>query len=57
MVRRGQGIQHVNDQGRGDHLVRFIVEIPTKLSSKQEKLLRDIAPEFGEDRSKKKAKR
>ena len=59
IVRRGQGIQHVGEQGRGDHYIRFVVEIPKKLTSKQEKLLRDLAADFGEDRArpKKKAKR
>ena len=58
IVRRGQGIPHVADKGRGDHYIRFVVEIPKKLTIKQEKLLRDLAPEFGEDRApKKKAKR
>ena len=59
IVRRGQGIPHVTDQGRGDHYIRFVLEIPKKLTSKQEKLLRELAADFGEDRSrpKKKAKR
>ena len=59
IVRRGQGIAHVAGQGRGDHYIRFAVEIPKKLTAKQEKLLRELATEFGDDRSrsKKKAKR
>jgi len=59
IVRRGQGIPHVVDPGRGDHYIRFIIEIPKKLTAKQEKALRDLAAEFGEDRSRprKKAKR
>ena len=59
IVRRGQGIQHVAEQGRGDHYIRFAIEIPKKLTSKQEKILRDLAADFGEDRSrpKKKGKR
>lgn len=59
IVRRGQGIPHVTDHGRGDHYIRFVVEIPKKLTAKQEKILRDVAEDFGEDRSrpKKKAKR
>ena len=58
IVRRGQGIQHVAEQGRGDHYIRFAIEIPKKLTSKQEKILRELAADFGEDRSraKKKAK-
>ena len=59
IVRRGQGIPHVADHGRGDHYIRFDIEIPKKLTTKQEKLLRELATEFGDDRSrpKKKAKR
>jgi molecular chaperone DnaJ len=59
VVRRGQGVPRVVDQGRGDHYVRFVVEIPKKLTAKQEKILREAAAEFGDDqsRSKKKAKR
>ncbi len=59
IVRRGQGIQHVVDHGRGDHYIHFVIEIPKKLTAKQEKLLRELAADFGEDqsRSKKKVKR
>ena len=58
IVRRGQGIQHVAEQGRGDHYIRFTLEIPKKLTAKQEKLLRELAADFGEEsRPKKKAKR
>lgn len=59
ITRRGQGIPHVADHGRGDHCIRFVVEIPKKLTTKQEKILRDAAAEFGEDRArpKKKTKR
>jgi len=58
IVRRGQGIPHVTEHGRGDHYIRFAIEIPKKLTTKQEKLLRELAADFGEDRSrlKKKAK-
>ena len=59
IVRRGQGVPHVVGHGRGDHYIRFSVEIPKKLTAKQEKLLREVAAEFGQERSraKKKAKR
>jgi molecular chaperone DnaJ len=57
IMRRGQGIPHVgNSGGRGDHYVRFLVEIPKRLTTKQEKLLRDVAADFGEDRSRSKKK-
>ncbi len=49
IVRRGQGIPHVGEHGRGDHVVQFKVEIPKKLSSRQEELLRELATDLGED--------
>lgn len=49
IVRRGQGIPHVGEHGRGDHVVQIKVEIPKKLTSKQEELLRELAAELGED--------
>ena len=59
VVRRGQGVPHVGEHGRGDHVVRFVVDVPRKLTAKQEKLLRELAEEFGVEktRSKKKGKR
>lgn len=49
IVRRGQGIPHVGESGRGDHLIQFKVEIPRKLSARQEELLRELAADLGED--------
>jgi molecular chaperone DnaJ len=49
MVRRGQGIPHVGESGRGDQVIQFKVEIPKKLTSKQEEILRALAAELGED--------
>jgi len=49
MVRRGQGVPRVGESGRGDQVIQFKVEIPKKLSSKQEELLRELATELGED--------
>jgi molecular chaperone DnaJ len=48
IVRRGQGIPRVGDHGRGDHVIQLRVEIPKKLSAKQEELLRELASELGE---------
>lgn len=56
VVRRGQGIPHVGGGGRGDHVVRFLVEVPRKLTVKQEKLLRELAEEFNDGRRLKKKK-
>ena len=49
MVRRGQGVPHVGASGRGDQVIQFKVEIPKKLSTRQEELLRELATELGED--------
>ncbi|HEU4615683.1 MAG TPA: molecular chaperone DnaJ [Kofleriaceae bacterium] len=49
IVRRGQGIPHVGEHGRGDHVIQFKVEIPKKLSARQEELMRELATELGED--------
>lgn len=40
---RGEGFPNVRSYGRGKLLVHIIVETPVKLSSKQEKLLREFA--------------
>lgn len=46
IVRRGQGLPRIGaPHDRGDHVIAFKVEIPTKLSVRQEKLLRDFADE------------
>ncbi len=48
-VRRGEGVPHVGESGRGDQVILWRVEIPKKLTSKQEELLRSLATELGED--------
>jgi len=45
VVRRGQGAPYLNGTSRGDHTVEFWIEIPRKLTARQEKLLRDFAAE------------
>lgn len=56
IVRHGQGVPHHDRPGRGNHLVKFKIDVPNKLTSRQEKLLRQFAAEFDADkRSKKKA--
>jgi len=59
VVRRGQGIPRVDGAGRGDHVVRFVVEVPRRLTARQEALLREFVAEVGADRAraKKKARR
>ena len=49
MVRRGCGVPRVGESGRGDQVIQFKVEIPKKLTSKQEQLLRELANDLGED--------
>jgi molecular chaperone DnaJ len=48
-VRRGGGIPKIGETGRGDQVVMFKVEIPKKLTSKQEELMRQLAEELGEN--------
>jgi molecular chaperone DnaJ len=48
VVRRGQGVPRVNGGGRGDHVLQFKVEIPKKLTARQDELLRELAGELGE---------
>ena len=51
LVRRGQGIPRVGRSGRGDHVILFKVQIPTKLGRKERELLQEIARESGEETS------
>lgn len=46
---RGKGLPNLRGWGRGDELVRITVHTPTKLTSKQKKLLRNFAKEMGEN--------
>jgi molecular chaperone DnaJ len=39
---KGKGIKHLHSFGRGDQLVKINIEIPTKLTKHQEKLLREF---------------
>lgn len=48
IVRKGQGIPRVDGRGRGEHVVRFRVEIPKKLSKREKELLRELAEASGE---------
>jgi molecular chaperone DnaJ len=40
---RGRGMPSINGQGRGDELVEIVIETPTRLSPRQEELLRELA--------------
>jgi len=45
---RGRGVPHVGGRGRGDLLVRIVVDTPIRLDAEQERLLRELAAERGE---------
>ncbi len=40
---RDKGIKHLNHSGRGDQIVRVLVNIPNKLSNKEKELLKELA--------------
>ena len=40
---RDKGIKHLNHSGRGDQIVRVLVNIPQKLNSKEKELLKELA--------------
>lgn len=46
---RGKGVPHLEGRGRGDLLITVRVETPTKVSSDEEHLLRQLAELRGED--------
>jgi molecular chaperone DnaJ len=52
IVRRGQGIPRVGEPGRGDQYIQIKVEIPKKLTGKQQELLHQLAVELGEEGTK-----
>jgi molecular chaperone DnaJ len=39
---RGEGIQHLNQHGFGDQLVRINIHVPTKVNSKEKDLLNEL---------------
>lgn len=46
---RGKGVPRVDGRGRGDLIVRIVVETPAKLTKEQEDLLRQFAEMRGEE--------
>ncbi len=46
---RGRGVPQVSARSRGDLLVRLVVDTPTELTPAQERLMRELAAERGED--------
>ena len=45
---KGKGIPRLNGRGRGDQLVKVLLEVPTGLSGEQRKLLEEFAELSGE---------
>ena len=39
---KGEGVTHLNGRGKGDQIIRIIINVPDKLSEKQKKLLQDF---------------
>jgi molecular chaperone DnaJ len=48
---RGKGMPILNSSGRGDLIVRVLVEVPSKLNHEQRKKLEEFAELMGEDNS------
>jgi molecular chaperone DnaJ len=46
---RGKGVPVFGGAGKGDQLVRVVVEVPEKINRKQRKLLEELADEMGTD--------
>lgn len=46
---RGRGVPHVDGRGRGDLLVKVVVDTPSELSRGEEELLRRFAEERGDE--------
>lgn len=44
---KDKGVPHINGKGRGDHIVRVIVETPKKLNKKQKELLEEFKKASG----------
>ena len=44
---KGRGIQNVNGRGKGDQLVRIIVDTPKNLTPRQKELLQELEKELG----------
>lgn len=45
---RNKGVPHLGNYGKGDQLVKVIVEVPTNLSGEQKRLLKEFAEACGE---------
>ena len=52
---RGKGVQHCQREGRGDMLVRVVIEVPKKLTKAQRELLQKLESELSEKNFEKKS--
>ena len=46
---KDKGLPQVQAYGKGDQLVKVVVEVPEKISKAQRKLIEELAAEMGED--------
>jgi molecular chaperone DnaJ len=46
---RGRGVPHLERRGRGDLIVRVVVDVPTDIGSEEEELLRQLAELRGDE--------
>ena len=51
IILRGGGVPHVRGGGRGDQIAHVVVRTPTRLTERQEELLREFASLSGESAS------
>lgn len=47
---KGKGIPFLNGRGRGDHLLKVVIEVPKHLSEEQKKLLREFDKQTFDDK-------
>ncbi len=43
----GEGMPHLNGSGKGDEMVRTVIDVPKKLSKKEKELLKELDKEYG----------
>ena len=48
---KGRGIPYINSRGKGDQLIRIIVDVPKNLTARQKELLIEMEKEFGKQNS------
>ncbi|MFH1131757.1 MAG: DnaJ C-terminal domain-containing protein, partial [Pseudomonadota bacterium] len=48
-VIHGAGVPFVNGHGRGNQIIRFKIQVPTKISPRAEELLKELVNELGDE--------